>query len=484
MDFVTITDHDTIDGVLQIAERPDVFVSEELTAHFRGEPQAVHVLCYGISPEDHEWLQAHRGDVELCAAYMYEREIACALAHPYYTVAAPLTARHRRRLAELFAVWEVRNGARARELNRPAATYVATRDGIGIGGSDDHAGVDIGRTWTEAPAGARRPREFLAHVRAGRGARGERRAAPPSGRTPRSRWPCASLRPRRRESGRRGVRPGARARDGRATAARGRRARGLGGGPASPDDARCAAARVAARGRARRSRRARSDRLHAGRATSATPTSTGAPAARTSAGWPARSRWRCAAAHGEVDSDAARRRAVRRLHRGDPLRAGRPRSSPTSTPSCARARRAAAAGAQARATATRRGSRSSPTASARRTASRARSRRSASAACPGFEIEVRRHRPRGRPAPVRGRRDRRARSTPACGSACRACRRPCRRSPTAASTLIHVCSPGPAGHRGALVARALGRAARRQLPHRAGRLRRPALAASSGSPRR
>ena len=56
MDFVTITDHDTIAGVLEISARPDVFISEELTAHFRGEPQAVHVLCYGISVEDHEWL--------------------------------------------------------------------------------------------------------------------------------------------------------------------------------------------------------------------------------------------------------------------------------------------------------------------------------------------------------------------------------------------------------------------------------------------
>jgi glycosyltransferase involved in cell wall biosynthesis/predicted metal-dependent phosphoesterase TrpH len=166
MRFVTITDHDSIAGVLQIADRPDVFVSVELTAHFRGEPQAVHVLCYGISPEDHEWLQGHRGDVEICAAYMYEREIVCALAHPYYTVGAPLTARHRRRLARLFDLWEIRNGARARELNRPATTYIATMDGIGIGGSDDHAGVDIGRTWTEALP-ARTPAEFLAHVRAG-----------------------------------------------------------------------------------------------------------------------------------------------------------------------------------------------------------------------------------------------------------------------------------------------------------------------------
>ncbi len=175
MDFVTITDHDTIAGVLEIADRPDVFISEELTARFRGEPQAVHVLCYGITCEDHEWLQAHSGDVELCAAYMYEQEIVCALAHPYYTVEAPLSARHRRRLAELFGIWEIRNGARARELNRPAATYVATREGIGIGGSDDHAGVDIGRTYSETPH-ARTPQDFLAHVRRGdvlaRGAQG------------------------------------------------------------------------------------------------------------------------------------------------------------------------------------------------------------------------------------------------------------------------------------------------------------------------
>src|SRR5436190_5148417 len=114
MDFVTITDHDTIAGVQQIADRPDVFLSEELTAWFKGEPQAVHVLCYGITADDHEWLQAHADDVEQVAEYLHEREVACALAHPFYAVEAPLTPRHRRRLAELFDVWEVRNGARAR----------------------------------------------------------------------------------------------------------------------------------------------------------------------------------------------------------------------------------------------------------------------------------------------------------------------------------------------------------------------------------
>src|SRR6201995_2602912 len=166
MDFVTITDHDTIEGALELEHLPDTFVSEELTVRFAGEPQAVHVLCYGIPPGDHEWLQAHAGDVEACAAYLHENQITCALAHPFFNVAAPLTRRHRRRLAELFPIWEVRNGSRAAKLNMPAAVYVDTRGGTGIGGSDDHAGVDVGRTWTEVPA-AKTPEEFLAHLREG-----------------------------------------------------------------------------------------------------------------------------------------------------------------------------------------------------------------------------------------------------------------------------------------------------------------------------
>jgi glycosyltransferase involved in cell wall biosynthesis/predicted metal-dependent phosphoesterase TrpH len=167
MDFVTITDHDTIDGVLEIAHDPRVFISVELTCWFREEPQAVHVLCLGITPEQFADLQAISNCVESVAEYLKDNEITCALAHPFYAVEAPLTPRHRRRLTQLFGVWEVRNGARAKELNLPAFVYVETHGGTGVGGSDDHAGVDVGRTWTETPR-ADTPAEFLAHVRAGR----------------------------------------------------------------------------------------------------------------------------------------------------------------------------------------------------------------------------------------------------------------------------------------------------------------------------
>ncbi len=48
----------------------------------------------------------------------------------------------------------------------PAAVYIETHGGIGIGGSDDHAGVDIGRTFTETPP-ASTPEQFLRHIREG-----------------------------------------------------------------------------------------------------------------------------------------------------------------------------------------------------------------------------------------------------------------------------------------------------------------------------
>ena len=110
---------------------------------------------------------------------------------PFYAVEAPLLPRHRRRLAQLFDVWEVRNGSRAPELNHPAAIYVETHGGVGVGGCDDHAGVDIGRTWSETPFAPGPCGVPRAHPRRARRAPTASRARPPSGRTRRWRWPCA-----------------------------------------------------------------------------------------------------------------------------------------------------------------------------------------------------------------------------------------------------------------------------------------------------
>ena len=184
----------------------------------------MHVLCLGITPDDHDRLQARAPDVETVAEYLHEHEIACALAHPFYAVTAPLTPRHRRRLAQLFPVWETRNGSRAPELNSPAAVYIDTHGGIGIGGTDDHAGVDIGRTYTETPPAGDAggvPRERPRRPGDGPRRAGQRRAL--DARRDGARDPRA--RPRRRR--RAGTDPMAVLRSGRAGRQRGQTSRAV-----------------------------------------------------------------------------------------------------------------------------------------------------------------------------------------------------------------------------------------------------------------
>jgi predicted metal-dependent phosphoesterase TrpH len=57
MDWVTITDHNTIEGSLAIAHLPNTFVSEEVTTYFPQDRCKAHVLVYDIDEAIHEDLQ-------------------------------------------------------------------------------------------------------------------------------------------------------------------------------------------------------------------------------------------------------------------------------------------------------------------------------------------------------------------------------------------------------------------------------------------
>jgi hypothetical protein len=80
MDFVTIADTDSIAGVLEIADRPDVFISVQLTARVRDSAKTVQLLCWGISAFDHSWLQRRSHDLAVCVAYLDEHSIAWSFA--------------------------------------------------------------------------------------------------------------------------------------------------------------------------------------------------------------------------------------------------------------------------------------------------------------------------------------------------------------------------------------------------------------------
>lgn len=167
MDFVTITDEGSIGGCLEIAHLPGTFVSVKLTAGFERAEQAVQILCFGITSDDHEWLQRHSHSIHEIAGYLDDRGIAAAVAHPFRTITVPLSPEQRQELVRLFPAWETRNGSQPHESNAAAAAFAESLGGYAIAGSGDRTGEAVGRTWTKTPHAAT-VEELLAHLRAGR----------------------------------------------------------------------------------------------------------------------------------------------------------------------------------------------------------------------------------------------------------------------------------------------------------------------------
>lgn len=52
MSAVTITDHNAIDGCLEIAHLPDTFISEEVTTYFPEDGCKLHVLAYDVDEQN------------------------------------------------------------------------------------------------------------------------------------------------------------------------------------------------------------------------------------------------------------------------------------------------------------------------------------------------------------------------------------------------------------------------------------------------
>ena len=185
MRYVTISDHNTLDGALRIAHHPDAFLSVEVTTRFAQDDVPLHVLVWNLTEEDHRDLQPLRPSVVELTAFLRERRLIHALAHPLYRMGPPLTRRHVERMMLLFSIWETRNGARPEESNELAARLAAsvtpewiarladrhgiepTHDGriATTGGSDDHGALDVATTWTEA--GGDSVEDFLDSVASG-----------------------------------------------------------------------------------------------------------------------------------------------------------------------------------------------------------------------------------------------------------------------------------------------------------------------------
>ena len=122
MDFVTITDHDAIEGCLKIAHLPRTFISEQVTTYFPSDPCKLHILVWGISEHQHREIEGVRDNVFELQRYLQAGQIAHAVAHPLYSVNGKLEARHLEQLTLLFKHFEGINGLRDALLSDLAQT--------------------------------------------------------------------------------------------------------------------------------------------------------------------------------------------------------------------------------------------------------------------------------------------------------------------------------------------------------------------------
>ena len=188
MDFVTITDHDSIEGCLQIMDLPRSFISEQVTTYFPQDPCKIDILVWGISEEQHHEIEGVRDNILELQRYLQTAQIAHAVAHPLYSINGKLTASHLERLILLFKHFEAINGLRDTLLSELAQNLLsaltpekidmfANRHNLApthadpwkkifTGGSDDHGGQFIASAYTETPR-ADSAEKLLANIRSG-----------------------------------------------------------------------------------------------------------------------------------------------------------------------------------------------------------------------------------------------------------------------------------------------------------------------------
>jgi len=177
MDLVTITDHDSLDGCLELldrlGEREDFVTGEEVSATFPEFHHTVHIGVYGLDEAQHREIQRLRSNAEELIPYLRQQNLLFDLNHFFHDFENfQRVLGFTQRMSELFDVFEIRNGTQERDHNNLIAQLVETfrRSGrmVGvIGGSDSHTLRRLGRTYTACPAANRQ--EFLQAIRAGRG---------------------------------------------------------------------------------------------------------------------------------------------------------------------------------------------------------------------------------------------------------------------------------------------------------------------------
>jgi predicted metal-dependent phosphoesterase TrpH len=178
MDLVALTDHDSIDGALELLDaRPDatdVIIGEEVSCTMPDGEIAVHLGVYGMTESLHREVQSLRRNVFDVTARLREARAFYSLNHLLHFYRGQIPFDHYLRLLDEVPALEVRNGTMLAAHNtlvelmaeRRTATAPMSRLAM-VAGSDAHTLRRVGLTWTTAPGRTRE--DFLLSLRQGLG---------------------------------------------------------------------------------------------------------------------------------------------------------------------------------------------------------------------------------------------------------------------------------------------------------------------------
>lgn len=186
MDLVTITDHNRIDGILELMQLhpDDTFTGVETTAYFPEDGCKIHILLWNFTEKQFRKINKLRKNIYELRDYIKRKQLPHAVAHCNYSVNGKLKIEHLEKLILLFDNFESKNGTLGRTNNDSIYSVLSNLNPSHFyrlenkyqikpfsdcpwekgftGGSDDYAGLFIGKTYTETGGHSRE--EFFSEI--------------------------------------------------------------------------------------------------------------------------------------------------------------------------------------------------------------------------------------------------------------------------------------------------------------------------------
>lgn len=169
MDFVTLTDHDTIDGCKALLDRrgalTDFIFGEEVSVVFPADGTIIHVNVFDIDEAQHRELQRVRRNLFDFVDYCRRIDKLFVLNHMTWNQQhRVLTTSQIETMLELFPTFEGLNGTRSYAHNAFAWYATRTSEKTLVAGSDSHTDR-VGTTYTLTRG--RNSADLIAAIRAG-----------------------------------------------------------------------------------------------------------------------------------------------------------------------------------------------------------------------------------------------------------------------------------------------------------------------------